>query len=309
MTRASASMRLEPIGMQAAADDDSGFMRVSWVRGGRNACRRTRAALYRNGRFHTMTTLVTGAFGCIGSWVVKRLLAAGERPVVYDLGDDPWRMRMLVGEAPLTDVTMVRGDIADKDALIRVIGEHKVDRVIHLAAWQVPLCRQDPARGALVNVVGTANVFEAVKVHRHQIVAGDVFLLGGGVRPARALRPRAGDRRLAAAPRHALRRLQGRQRGDRARLLGGAQDPVHGLPAPVGLRARPRLRPHRRSHPRHEGGRARPALSDPLGRGHRPHLCRGRGAGLHRGVHLHPGSRRASTTCTASPRRSPTWCG
>ena len=87
-----------------------------------------------------MTTLVTGAFGCIGAWVIKRLL-----------------------------VTMVRGDIADKDALIRVIGEHKVDRVIHLAAWQVPLCRQDPARGALVNVVGTANVFEAVKAHRDRV--------------------------------------------------------------------------------------------------------------------------------------------
>lgn len=116
-----------------------------------------------------MTTLVTGAFGCIGSWVVKRLLAAGERPVVYDLGDDPWRMRMLLGEAPLLDVTMVRGDIADKDALVRVMGEEKVTRVIHLAAWQVPLCRQDPARGALVNVVGTANVFEAVKAHRDRV--------------------------------------------------------------------------------------------------------------------------------------------
>ena len=44
-----------------------------------------------------MATLVTGAFGCIGAWVVKRLLATGESPVVYDLGDDPWRMRMIVG--------------------------------------------------------------------------------------------------------------------------------------------------------------------------------------------------------------------
>ena len=122
-----------------------------------------------------MTTLVTGAFGCIGSWVVKRLLAAGERPVVYDLGDDPWRMRMLVGDTPLEAVTMVRGDIADKDALVRVMGEQKVTRVIHLAAWQVPLCRQDPARGALVNVVGTANVFEAVKVHRDRIARVTYF--------------------------------------------------------------------------------------------------------------------------------------
>ena len=78
-------------------------------------------------------------------------------------------MRMLVGADAIRDVVMVLGDIADKDALIRVIGEHKIDRVIHLAAWQVPLCRQDPARGALVNVVGTANVFEAVKAHRDRV--------------------------------------------------------------------------------------------------------------------------------------------
>ena len=51
--------------------------------------------------FPFMTTLVTGAFGCIGAWVVRGLLAAGERPVVYDLGDDPWRIRMIAGpDAP-----------------------------------------------------------------------------------------------------------------------------------------------------------------------------------------------------------------
>lgn len=34
-----------------------------------------------------MATLVTGAFGCIGSWVVRALLADGERPVALDVGD------------------------------------------------------------------------------------------------------------------------------------------------------------------------------------------------------------------------------
>ena len=116
-----------------------------------------------------MAILVTGAFGCIGAWVVKRLLAAGERPVVYDLGDDPWRMRMIVGPERLSDVAMIRGDIADRDAVVRVVGEHDITRIIHLAAWQVPLCRQDPSRGALVNVVGTANVFETAKAHRDRV--------------------------------------------------------------------------------------------------------------------------------------------
>jgi nucleoside-diphosphate-sugar epimerase len=110
-----------------------------------------------------MTTLVTGAFGCIGSWVVRGLLADGERPVAFDLGDDPWRPRMIVGADVAERVTLVRGDIADREAVTRVVQEHDVRRIIHQAAWQVPLCRQDPSGGALINVVGTANVFEAAR--------------------------------------------------------------------------------------------------------------------------------------------------
>ncbi len=110
-----------------------------------------------------MTTLVTGAFGCIGSWVVRGLLADGERPVAFDLADDPWRLRMIVGDEAAERVTLARGDIADRDTVARVVQEHGVRRIIHLAAWQVPQCRQDPARGALINVVGTTNVFEAAR--------------------------------------------------------------------------------------------------------------------------------------------------
>jgi nucleoside-diphosphate-sugar epimerase len=110
-----------------------------------------------------MTTLITGGFGCIGSWVTRGLLAEGERPVVFDLGEDPWRLRMIAGDDVTERVTLVRGDIADREAVAAVVRDHDVRRIIHLAAWQVPLCRQDPSRGALINVVGTANVFEAAR--------------------------------------------------------------------------------------------------------------------------------------------------
>ena len=110
-----------------------------------------------------MTTLITGGFGCIGSWVTRALLADGERPVVFDLGEDPWRLRMVAGDDVTGRITLVRGDIADRDAVRRVVDDHEVRRIIHLAAWQVPLCRQDPPRGALINVVGTANVFDAAR--------------------------------------------------------------------------------------------------------------------------------------------------
>ncbi|HEU5322865.1 MAG TPA: NAD-dependent epimerase/dehydratase family protein, partial [Methylomirabilota bacterium] len=81
----------------------------------------------------------------------------------YDLGDDPWRLRMIAGPDVTDRVAVVRGDIADGEALARAVHAHAVTRIVHLAGWQVPLCRQDPPRGALVNVVGTANVFEAAR--------------------------------------------------------------------------------------------------------------------------------------------------
>jgi UDP-glucuronate 4-epimerase len=103
-----------------------------------------------------MTTLITGAFGCTGAWVIRGLLAAGERPVLFDLGDDPWRVRMIAGPDAPERLTVVRGDITARAQLERVVRDHEIRRIIHLAAWQVPLCRQDPPRGASINVTGTA---------------------------------------------------------------------------------------------------------------------------------------------------------
>lgn len=116
-----------------------------------------------------MATLVTGALGCIGAWVVRGLLAAGEPPILYDLGDDPWRLRMIVGAERVNPLPTIRGDIADRDRRLVAAREHRVTRIIHLAAWQIPLCRQDPPGGACVNVVGTANVFEAARELRGQV--------------------------------------------------------------------------------------------------------------------------------------------
>jgi nucleoside-diphosphate-sugar epimerase len=63
----------------------------------------------------------------------------------------------------LGSVEFVVGDITDLAALERTLDEHGITNVVHLAALQVPFCRADPPLGAAVNVVGTVNVFEAVK--------------------------------------------------------------------------------------------------------------------------------------------------
>ena len=76
---------------------------------------------------------------------------------------------MIAGPDAPSRIAIVRGDITDRESLARVVRDHAIRRVIHLAAWQVPLCRQDPPRGAAINVVGTANVFDVVRAAAGQI--------------------------------------------------------------------------------------------------------------------------------------------
>ena len=107
--------------------------------------------------------LVTGALGCIGAWTVRALVREDTKVVAYDLGRDHRRLAQIMTPDELAAVEFVVGDITDLASLERALNEHGITNVVHLAALQVPFCRADPPRGALVNVVGTVNVFEAVK--------------------------------------------------------------------------------------------------------------------------------------------------
>lgn len=107
--------------------------------------------------------LVTGAGGCIGSWVLALLGRAGVPAVGYDLTDDKRRPRLLMQDEAVDKIPWETGDIADSDRVLKVVRNHGVRAIIHLAALQVPFCRADPINGAKVNVVGTVNVFEAAR--------------------------------------------------------------------------------------------------------------------------------------------------
>lgn len=119
--------------------------------------------------------LVTGVLGCLGAWVVKGLVDDDAAVVGFDLGDDPRRLREIMDVSAVESVPLVRGDITSKAEIDRVLDEHAITHVIHLAALQIPFCREDPIRGALVNVVGTVNVLEAVRERRDRIKAPVVY--------------------------------------------------------------------------------------------------------------------------------------
>jgi UDP-glucuronate 4-epimerase len=107
--------------------------------------------------------LVTGAFGAIGAWAVRSLLDRGDAVVTYDLGGSRHRLAIALDGAEPDALSHVQGDVTDLAALERVLDEHEITNVLHLAALQVPFVRADPVLGAQVNVVGTVNVLEAVR--------------------------------------------------------------------------------------------------------------------------------------------------
>jgi nucleoside-diphosphate-sugar epimerase len=104
---------------------------------------------------------ITGAQGCIGSWIVKALTERGDQAVVFDRSDDSRRLSAIMDD--LAGVRFITGDITDTDAVLSALSASGAERVIHLAGLQVPTCKTDPLAGALVNVAGTLNVFEAAR--------------------------------------------------------------------------------------------------------------------------------------------------
>jgi nucleoside-diphosphate-sugar epimerase len=146
--------------------------------------------------------LVTGVLGCIGAWTAATLVREGVEVVGFDLGGDAARLELVMEPDEVARVTLERGDIGDLAALEAVLDRHGITRVIHLAALQIPFCRADPPRGAYVNVLGTVNVFEAVK--RRDRIEGPLVLASSAavydpVEPGAAVPPPAEDARTRPA--------------------------------------------------------------------------------------------------------------
>lgn len=107
-------------------------------------------------------TLVTGATGLVGSWLVKRLLAAGADVVC--LVRDWVPQSELVRSGALERVKVVRGDICDQALLERALGEFEIDTVFHLAAQTiVGIANRNPLSTFETNIQGTWAVLEACR--------------------------------------------------------------------------------------------------------------------------------------------------
>lgn len=107
-------------------------------------------------------TFITGGTGLVGSWLVRRLVAAGADVVC--LVRDWVPQSELVRTGTLDHVKVVRGDIRDREILERLLGEYEIDTVIHLAAQTIiTIANRNPISTFESNITGTWNLLEACR--------------------------------------------------------------------------------------------------------------------------------------------------
>ncbi|HEX3277268.1 MAG TPA: NAD-dependent epimerase/dehydratase family protein [Thermoleophilaceae bacterium] len=109
-----------------------------------------------------MSTLVTGAQGFLGAWLAQRLVDDGKRVVALRRDVDPEaRFRT---EGIEDRCALALADLTDHEALVRVLNEHEVDEVFHLAAQTiVGTANRSPLATWEANVRGTYSLLEACR--------------------------------------------------------------------------------------------------------------------------------------------------
>jgi nucleoside-diphosphate-sugar epimerase len=105
------------------------------------------------------TVLLTGAFGNIGCFALRALLAQGYTVVAFDK-DSPTSRNT---SKPFLDsgITIVWGDITNSADVERAV--QNVDAVIHLAGIFPPASENNPKLSEAINVSGTRNIIAAMQ--------------------------------------------------------------------------------------------------------------------------------------------------
>ncbi len=141
--------------------------------------------------FRGSSILVTGAGGSIGSEICRQVIRlAPARLVLFDLSEAALYevLRQLRGwpGSDRLDIVPVIGSVTDGDTVLRVLRNHRVDVVLHAAAYKhVPLIEDNPRAGLVANALGTqtmARMAREAGVARFVLISTDK-----AVKPASAL--------------------------------------------------------------------------------------------------------------------------
>ena len=104
-----------------------------------------------------MNILVVGGAGYIGSHMIRRLDQAGHQVVVLDNLSTGFAEAVTVGK-------LIVGELADQSAVEQILGDHKIDAVMHFAACAlVGESVADPAKYYQNNVIAACRLLEAMR--------------------------------------------------------------------------------------------------------------------------------------------------
>ena len=114
---------------------------------------------------------VTGHTGFKGSWLSEWLLSLGAEVTGYSL--EPPTTPALFDQLGLQSrLTHIEADVRDKDSVVSAIRDASPDYVFHLAAQSlVRFSYKEPIETFETNVLGTANVLEALKLYNKECAA------------------------------------------------------------------------------------------------------------------------------------------
>jgi CDP-glucose 4,6-dehydratase len=120
--------------------------------------------------FNNKLVLVTGHTGFKGSWLSLWLSQLGAK--VIGISDqvptDPSHYKLIKKEI----YKDLRIDIKDSEAIYRLINDYKPDYIFHLAAQPIVLIAyKDPLNTFNTNVIGTANILDALRRSNHRCTA------------------------------------------------------------------------------------------------------------------------------------------
>lgn len=132
------------------------------------------------------TYLITGGAGFIGYFLSKRLLEAGARVIGFDCLTDYYDVSLkedrLTKLMQFDKYTFVKGNLADKDAVVGLFVDYKPDVVVNLGAQAgVRYSIDHPDSYIQANIVGFYHILEACRHYpvSHLVFASSSSVYGG----------------------------------------------------------------------------------------------------------------------------------
>ena len=135
------------------------------------------------------TYFITGAAGFIGFYLSKRLLEAGAKVIGLDNMNDYYEVSLKEERLRILNesdgFTFIKGDLADKEAIMDIFKEYQPDIVVNLAAQAgVRYSIDNPEAYIQSNLVGFFNILEGCRYYpvKHLVYASSSSVYGGNTK-------------------------------------------------------------------------------------------------------------------------------